>query len=118
MSRCVATCGLTTLDLVQYVDHLPAADEKVQASDARIEFGGPAANAAFTAAALGLRSRLLTCIGRSALSSVLMESLQASRLDVVDASAQRDWQPPVSSVAVTGATRAVISLNSATRPAT
>ena len=114
----VATCGLTTLDLVQYVDHLPAANEKVQASDARIEFGGPAANAAFTAAALGLESRLLTCIGRSALSSVLMESLQASRLDVVDAASHRDWQPPVSSVAVTGTTRAVISLNSGARPVT
>ncbi len=42
MSR-VATCGLTTLDLVQYVDHLPGPDEKVQAHEARLEFGGPAA---------------------------------------------------------------------------
>lgn len=114
----VAACGLTTLDLVQYVDHLPGPDEKVQALDARIEFGGPAANAAFTAAALGVHSRLLTCIGRSALSSVLRESLEDSPIEIVDAAAHRDWQPPVSSVAVTGAQRAVISLNAATRPAT
>lgn len=118
MAPRVAACGLTTVDLVQYVDHLPGPDEKVQARDARIDFGGPAANAAFTAGALGLQSRLLTCIGRSALSSVLRESLQDSRMEIVDAAAHRDWQPPVSSVAVTGAQRAVISLNAAARPAT
>jgi sulfofructose kinase len=111
-----AACGLTTLDLVQYVDHLPGPDEKVQARDARIEFGGPAANAAFAAGALGLRSRLLTCIGRSALGSVLLDSLAETRLEVVDAAAHRDWRPPVSSVAVTGSQRAVISLNAGARP--
>lgn len=116
MAPRVAACGLTTLDLVQYVDRLPGPDEKVQARSARIEFGGPAANAAFTAGALGLRSRLLTCIGRSALSSVLSDSLQDTRVEVVDAAAHRDWQPPVSSVAVTGGQRAVISLNAASRP--
>lgn len=118
MTPRVAACGLTTLDLVQYVDRLPGPNEKVQAHDARIEFGGPAANAAFTARVLGLRSRLLTCIGRSALSSALLESVQASDIEVVDAAAHRDWQPPVSAVAVTGAERAVISLNAAARPAT
>ena len=116
MAPRVAACGLTTLDLVQYVDHLPGPDEKVQALQARIEFGGPAANAAFTAGALGLRSRLLTCIGRSALSSALLEALHTAPMETVDAAEHRDWQPPVSSVAVTGTQRAVISLNAVSRP--
>ncbi len=116
MAPRVAACGLTTLDLVQYVDRLPGPDEKVQALDARIEFGGPAANAAFTAGALGLRSRVITCIGRSALSLAVLDSVRAAGLEVVDAAAQRDWQPPVSSVAVTGSHRAVISLNAAASP--
>jgi len=113
----VAACGLTTLDLVQYVDHLPGADEKVQAHDARIEFGGPAANAAFTAGALGLHSRLITCIGRSALSLAVLDSVLTCGIEVLDAAANREWQPPVSSVAVTGSQRSVISLNASASPA-
>ncbi len=117
MAPRVAACGLTTLDLIQYVDHLPGPDEKVQARDARMEFGGPAANAAFAAGALGLRSRLITCIGRSALSLAVLESVRAGGLDVVDAAAHREWQPPISSVAVTGTQRSVISLNASATPA-
>lgn len=112
----VAACGLTTLDLLQYVDELPGPDEKVQARDARFEFGGPAANAAFTAGALRVRSRLLTCLGRSVLSSLALESLRGAGVEVVDCVADRDWQPPVSSVAIIGAQRSVISLNAATAP--
>ncbi|MFN8183350.1 MAG: PfkB family carbohydrate kinase [Candidatus Nanopelagicales bacterium] len=117
MARHVAACGLTTLDLVQYVDRLPGPDEKVQALEARIEFGGPAANAAFAAGALGVPSRLITCIGRSALSRAVLESVVATGIEVADAAAHRDWQPPVSSVAVTGGHRSVISLNASGSPA-
>jgi sugar/nucleoside kinase (ribokinase family) len=112
----VAACGLTTLDLVQYVDHLPGPDEKVQAREARVEFGGPAANAAFTAAALGLRSRLITCLGGGPLGIALQDQASTAGLDVVDAVAGHHWQPPVSSVAVTDLGRAVISVNAATSP--
>lgn len=112
----VAACGLTTLDLVQYVEHLPAADEKVQALDARIEFGGPAANAAFTAHALGLQVRLITCIGDSALGRILHEELTNAGIEVVDLAAHGSWRPPVSSVAVTAHQRAVISVNASAAP--
>lgn len=112
----VAACGLTTLDLVQYVEHLPAPDEKVQARDARVEFGGPAANAAFTAKALGLEVRLLTCIGGSALGQILHEELAAAGIEVVDLAVHGSWRPPVSSVAVTAHQRAVISVNAGAAP--
>lgn len=112
----VAACGLTTLDLVQYVDHLPGPDEKVQAREARVEFGGPAANAAFTAAALGLRSRLITCLGPGPLGSALRDQVGSAGVDVLDCVGVHDWQPPVSSVAVTDNGRAVISVNAATSP--
>ena len=48
-------CGLATLDVVQVVDALPGADEKVVARSLAVTFGGPAANAAATAVALGVR---------------------------------------------------------------
>ena len=117
MSR-VAACGLTTLDLVQYVDRLPGPDEKVQAREARVEFGGPAANAAFSAHALGVGARLITCLGAGALGAALREHLEGTGVEVVDAAAGHDWQPPVSSVGVTDQGRSVISVNAATSPAT
>ena len=109
----VAACGLTTLDLVQYVDQLPGADEKVQAREAHMAFGGPAANAAFSARALGVESRLITCLGAGPLGRSLREQITAAGIEVVDVAAGHDWQPPVSSVAVTAHGRAVISVNAA-----
>lgn len=58
----VACCGLTTLDVIQQVDALPGPDQKVQAHSALIEFGGPAANAAFTAVALDCSARLISAV--------------------------------------------------------
>jgi len=107
----VASCGLTTLDLVQYVEHLPGPDEKVQAREARVEFGGPAANAAFTARALGLGSRLITGLGSGPLGLALRDQITAAGVEVVDVLTGREWQPPVSAVAITEHGRAVISMN-------
>src|SRR5674476_457860 len=59
----VLTCGLATLDVVQTVDHVPAPDEKLVATDLVVAAGGPAANAAVTCSALGIPARLLTRIG-------------------------------------------------------
>ena len=114
----VASCGLTTLDLVQYVEHLPGPDEKVQAREARVEFGGPAANAAFTARAVGVQSRLITCLGTGPLGGAVREQLIGSGVEVIDVAAGHGWQPPVSSVAVTDQGRSVISVNAATSSAT
>src|SRR5659263_261296 len=60
-------CGLVTLDVLQVVERLPAPDEKVVATDLDVGFGGPAANAAATAVALGVRTRLVTALGSGCL---------------------------------------------------
>jgi sugar/nucleoside kinase (ribokinase family) len=106
----VATCGLTTLDLIQYVDRLPGPNEKTQASSARLEFGGPAANAAFTAHSLGAQTHLLTALGDGPLSQIAGRQLRDEGITVIDAAAGA-WDVPLSSVAVTSEGRAVISLN-------
>jgi sugar/nucleoside kinase (ribokinase family) len=113
----VLACGLTVLDIVQRVEHVPARDEKLVADDLLVASGGPAANAAVTAAALGASARLVTRVGTSALGRLLAADLAEHGVVVVDHAGHGDV-PAVSTVLVTRATgqRAVVSVN-ATRAA-
>ncbi|WP_456825900.1 PfkB family carbohydrate kinase [Cellulomonas sp. P5_E12] len=106
-------CGLATLDVVQVVDRLPRADEKVVARSLDVTFGGPAANAAATAVALGVRTRLVTALGSGPVADLVRDGLVAAGVDVVDLLAGRPDSPAVSTVLVTAATgeRAVVSVN-------
>lgn len=108
----VLACGLATLDVVQTVDEVPGPDQKVVARDLWTAAGGPAANAAATAAALGVRARLVTRIGDSPAGRLVTEDLLDRGVEVHDRAA-RGTSPAVSTVLVTGATgqRAVVSVN-------
>lgn len=107
--------GLTTLDVVQVVGRLPRPDEKIVALSLEVSFGGPAANAAATAVALGVPTTLVTALGTGAVARLVADGLAEAGVDVVDLS-PGTGQPPVSSVLVTAATgeRAVVSVNSTT----
>lgn len=108
-------CGLVTLDVVQVVDALPGPDEKVVARSLAATFGGPAANAAATAVALGVPTTLVTAVGHGPLAAVVRSELEAAGVALVDAAdgAAGHAQPAVSTVLVTRATgeRAVVSTN-------
>lgn len=111
-------CGLVTLDVVQVVDALPGPDEKVVARSLAATFGGPAANAAATAVALGVPTTLVTAVGHGPLAAVVRSELESSGVALVDAvggaaGAAGAAQPAVSTVLVTRATgeRAVVSTN-------
>ncbi|WP_309135640.1 PfkB family carbohydrate kinase [Cellulomonas sp.] len=108
-------CGLTTLDVQQTVERLPGPDEKVVAQDLDVTFGGPAANAAAVAVALGVPTRLVTAVGAGPLADVARAGLEAAGVEVVDLAAGRPDVLPVSTVLVTRATgaRAVASVNGA-----
>ena len=112
MTALLVCCGLATLDVVQVVDRLPAADEKVVARSLDVTFGGPAANAAATAAALGIRTVLVTALGTGPVADLVRAGLAAAGVDVVDLLAG-PGTPAVSTVLVTNATgeRAVVSVN-------
>ena len=105
-------CGLTTLDVVQTVEHVPSADEKVVATGQSVGAGGPAANAAVTSVALGTPARLLTRIGGGALGCAVAADLLEHGVEVADR-AGVSAVPAVSTVLVTRATgqRAVVSVN-------
>ncbi|GAA3813511.1 PfkB family carbohydrate kinase [Cellulomonas soli] len=106
-------CGLVTLDVRQVVDRLPGPDEKVVADRLAVAFGGPAANAAATAVALGVSARLVTALGRGALADVVRAGLQAAGVELVDLLGDEPGTPAVSTVLVTRGTgeRAVVSTN-------
>ncbi|MDM7855910.1 PfkB family carbohydrate kinase [Cellulomonas alba] len=112
-------CGLATLDVVQVVDALPRPDEKVVARDAAVTFGGPAANAAASAVALGVPTRLVTAIGASPRGALVRRALEVAGVEVLDLlDADRDADPPLSTVLVTRSTgeRAVVSMNGTATP--
>ena len=115
----VLACGVAVLDVQQTVDRLPGPDEKLVASDLLVASGGPAANAAVTAAALGVGARLVTRIGDSPLGTLISADLAAHGVDVVDRAGPLD-QPAVSTVLVTRGTgqRAVVSVNASQHRAT
>ncbi|KQY44474.1 PfkB family carbohydrate kinase [Cellulomonas sp. Root137] len=106
-------CGLATLDVVQVVDHVPAPDEKLVAGDLDVSFGGPAANAAATAVALGVPAVLVTALGAGPVADLVRAGLVAAGVEVVDLLAGRPGSPAVSTVLVTRSTgeRAVVSVN-------
>ena len=111
-------CGLATLDVVQRVDRVPAPDEKLVAAGLEVTFGGPAANAAATAAALGVPTVLVTALGSGPIARLVGDGLAAAGVRVVDLAAAWPGDPPVSTVLVTAATgeRAVVSTNATLRP--
>ncbi|MCO8271241.1 PfkB family carbohydrate kinase [Actinoplanes sp. TRM 88003] len=103
--------GLATVDLVYRVDRIPGADEKAQATGFEVAAGGPAANAAVTAAALGAPVTLVTAIGSHPLGALIRSDLEAHGVRVIDAAHDSAGPPPVSSIVVAGRDRTIISRN-------
>ncbi|MGW1798658.1 PfkB family carbohydrate kinase [Streptomyces sp. NPDC001984] len=105
--------GLCTVDVIQLVDHVPGADEKLTARDQVVAAGGPAANAAAVFSHLGGRATLLTGIGRHPLALAAQADLEDLGVVVDDLAADVSDPPSVSSVLVTAASgqRAVASTN-------
>ncbi len=111
-------CGLATLDVVQRVERVPGSDEKLVALGLDVTFGGPAAHAAGTAAALGVPSVLVTALGSGPVAGLVRDDLTAAGVRAVDLAADDPGDPPVSAVLVTASTgqRAVVSTTATLRP--
>jgi sugar/nucleoside kinase (ribokinase family) len=113
----VLCVGLTTLDTVYTVAHHPGPDEKITAARQDLSAGGPAANAAVTAAALGARTTLVTALGSHPLAAVALRDVEDHGVTVLDAAPGDNTAPALSSVYVQPATarRSVVSVNAADR---
>ncbi len=113
MSVRVVCVGLTTVDIVHRVDRIPGVDEKAQARSAETAAGGPAANAAVTAAALGADVTLVTAVGAHPLAELVRDDLRRHGVRLIDAAPDATEPPPVSAIAVLEHTgqRTVVSRN-------
>jgi sugar/nucleoside kinase (ribokinase family) len=105
--------GLTTLDLIYRVDHLPHTNEKQVATDLTIAAGGPATNAAVTFCHLGNQAILLSGIGQHPVAELLQSDLKAQQINCIDLWPDRTDTPPLSSITVTphNGDRVVVSCN-------
>jgi sugar/nucleoside kinase (ribokinase family) len=113
MGHCGLFVGLTTLDLIYGVAHLPQSNQKQTAADLAIAAGGPATNAAVTFRHLGNRAKLLSVIGQHPLTGLVRADLAARQVEILDLAPDREDPPPLSSIMVTAKTgdRAVVSRN-------
>jgi sugar/nucleoside kinase (ribokinase family) len=116
----VLLAGLCTVDVVQRVTELPAPGEKVQSLAVDVAAGGPATNAAVTAAALGAEATLVTVLGAHPLAALARADLETHGVRVVDLDPALSDPPPVSAVAVRerDGERTVVSRNAAGSEAT
>lgn len=107
--------GLLTADFIQYVDRVPASNEKVVSHEFLIAAGGPATNAAVAHSGLGGAASLVTEVPEHPLASLLLDDLQECRVDVTRGDAQYAGPPITASIMVTRSTgdRAVVSPTSA-----
>ena len=76
--------GLTTMDYVFYVNSHPQKNSKVKTNHFTRLVGGPAANAAITYSLLGGNATLVTCLGNTAESDVIKETLEKFGVTVVN----------------------------------
>lgn len=110
--------GLSTVDLVYGVEKFPSANSKAVANRQEVLVGGPAANASVTFAHLGGKSRLVTTVGRHALTAILREELDQYSIQLIDLNPSFDGVPVISSIAVDrNGDRNIISANAGCMPA-
>ncbi len=105
--------GLTTLDVIHRVGSYPNRNEKVTAEEQFLAAGGPAANAAIAASALGVEAALVTALGPAPAADLARADLRAHGVAAVDLA--RAHELSVSSIVVSpSGERAVVSTDAGT----
>lgn len=92
--------GLTTLDVLHRAARRPGPNEKITALRQDVAAGGPAANAAVTAAALGVRAVLISAIGTGPVGATARGDLEAHGVEVLDTAPHPRFPLAVSAVLV------------------
>ncbi len=104
MSGSRGTCGvfvgLSTLDLVHYVERPAGRNEKIFAHDTFIGAGGPATNAALTYSFLGGKGHLVSSVGSHSTGALIIAELAEYGVQHSDTRAFRTTPPLISSVVV------------------
>ena len=103
--------GLTTLDVIHRSAVRPGPNQKITAVRQDVSAGGPAANAAVTAATLGARALLISAMGSGPVGSAARGDLERHGVEIYDTAEGREIPLAVSAVLVDDATgdRSVVS---------
>jgi sugar/nucleoside kinase (ribokinase family) len=101
--------GRSTLDLVYACARFPEPDGKVDATASYRTGGGPALNAAVAFSALGGKARLCSEIGEGPFADEARADLRTHGVELFDVAAGRPDVLPVSSIILTGASRAIVN---------
>ncbi|WP_309127094.1 PfkB family carbohydrate kinase [Microbacterium sp.] len=109
MPRSVLFVGAATYDAIAVVDHMPAADERLIASEIRYAGGGPAATAAVAAKRLGLEVELIAAIGNDDVGPHIQAGLAAEGISpaLLQVEADRSSQASVILCSQVDATRGI-----------
>ncbi|MDO5672385.1 MAG: PfkB family carbohydrate kinase [Actinomycetaceae bacterium] len=91
--------GLSTFDVIQYVEKIPGKNQKVTAVDQALAAGGPALNAAVVFAALGGKATLISAVGDGPVGTLIRQDLQRFGITLIDC-ATPSYSPAVSSIVV------------------
>jgi len=103
--------GRATLDVLYWLDRLPAEDTKVYARQFHAAPGGPALNAAVTHALLGGESILISAVGGGPWAAAVREELERLGIRLLDLATGTDYETPLSTAWVIAAnsTRTVVN---------
>lgn len=92
--------GLTTVDIISYVNHYPLSNEKVRADQQLIFAGGPATNAAVTYAAFCHDVIMVTGLGTQALAGLTRADLISNNIRIIDLNEDLSQLPVLLSITV------------------
>ncbi len=95
--------GRTTLDVLYWLDSLPAEDTKAYARHLQAAPGGPALNAAITHSLLGGKSLLISAVGGGPWAAPIRSELERHNLDLLDLAAGTAYEAPLCTVLVNAA---------------
>jgi sugar/nucleoside kinase (ribokinase family) len=101
--------GRSTLDIVYGCPRFPEPDGKVDAEVAYVTGGGPALNGAVAFSALGGCARLCSVVGEGVFAERARADLESHDVELYDAAEGEADVLPVSSVILTGASRAIVN---------
>jgi sugar/nucleoside kinase (ribokinase family) len=87
--------GRTTLDVLYWLDHLPAEDTKAYARQFHAAPGGPALNAAVTHALVGGESMLISAVGGGSWAAAVRDELARLGIRLLDLAAGTDYEAPL-----------------------
>lgn len=106
--------GLSTIDVISFVDVPPSVNQKVTARAQYVSAGGPATNAAITFAALGGDASFVTAVGEGKLADVIREDCAAHGVRLIEA--EGNFPAALSSITVTpSGERSVVGADGAGR---